>query len=231
MKSLKKFLAVILSAATMLSAASVSAFAVGEGDYDLNGDGKFDVLDVTHLQLCIAGNQQLSESAEKIADYNGDGKIDVLDVTQAQILISSAVTPPNPDDSNYNRAYADRVIELVNNERAKAGISPLQKDVSISALADIRSKELTTLYSHQRPDGTNCITILDEYNVPWYAAGENIAAGFSSPEKVVEGWMNSPGHRANILNPDYNKIGVSCYIDRNSEYTYYWEQLFIGDSY
>lgn len=213
-------------------------------EYDINLDGKFDVQDVTYLQLGISGKDQFNDTQKEIADYNNDGKIDVQDVTKAQMLISEVTVPvkpnptPDPDPepdpepeptTSYNREFADRVIELVNIERAKEGLKPLKKDDTLNGLSDIRAKETVTLFDHKRPNGTKWSTILKENNVSYTNAAENIASGYSTPEDVVNAWMNSEGHRASIMSVTYEKIGVSCYIDNNSKYKYYWDQLFIKD--
>lgn len=215
-------------------------------EYDINFDGKFDVQDVTYLQLGISGKDQFNDTQKEIADYNNDGKIDVQDVTKAQMIISEVTVPvkpnptPDPDPepdpepepeptTSYNREFADRVIELVNIERAKEGLKPLKKDDTLNGLSDIRAKETVTLFEHKRPNGTKWSTILKENNVSYTNAAENIASGYSTPEDVVNAWMNSEGHRASIMSETYEKIGVSCYIDNNSEYKYYWDQLFIKD--
>lgn len=215
-------------------------------EYDINLDGKFDVQDVTYLQLGISGKNQFTDTQKEIADYNNDGKIDVQDVTKAQMIISEVTVPvkpnptPDPDPepdpepepeptTSYNREFADRVIELVNIERAKEGLKPLKKDDTLNGLSDIRAKETVTLFEHKRPNGTKWSTILKENNVSYTNAAENIASGYSTPEDVVNAWMNSEGHRASIMSETYEKIGVSCYIDNNSEYKYYWDQLFIKD--
>lgn len=215
-------------------------------EYDINLDGKFDVQDVTYLQLGISGKNQFNDTQKEIADYNNDGKIDVQDVTKAQMIISEVTVPvkpnptPDPDPepdpepepeptTSYNREFADRVIELVNIERAKEGLKPLKKDDTLNGLSDIRAKETVTLFEHKRPNGTKWSTILKENNVSYTNAGENIASGYSTPEDVVNAWMNSEGHRASIMSKTYEKIGVSCYIDNNSKYKYYWDQLFIKD--
>lgn len=115
-----------------------------------------------------------------------------------------------------------RVVELVNQERAKQGLSPLSTMTNLTAAANIRAPELVTLFDHNRPNGTKCYTALSEANVTGYfTAGENIAAGYRTPEAVMNGWMNSPGHRANILNSSFTHIGVGYYNG-------YWVQMFIG---
>lgn len=251
MKNLKQIIAVTLTATAVAATAIVSASALDTQKYDLNDDGRFDVQDVTYLQIKIAGDGELTDNQKKIADYNNDGKIDVQDVTSAQMLISGGETPTQPatqpatqpttvqptsqpqpttqpsGSASYNKEFADKVIELVNAARAKEGLSPLTKDTTLTKLSNIRSKETATLFSHQRPDGTSWSTVLKQNNVSYTSAAENIAAGQNTPEAVVKEWMNSPSHRANIMNSKYNKIGVSCYVDQNAPYRYYWEQLFI----
>ena len=93
------------------------------------------------------------------------------------------------------------------------------------AAAKVRVKELTELFSHTRPDGTSCFTALEDAGASYMAAGENIAAGQFSPELVMYSWMNSEGHRANILSSNYSQIGIGCYYYNG---VYYWVQLFIG---
>ena len=90
----------------------------------------------------------------------------------------------------------------------------------------IRSKELVKLFSHTRPNGTSCFTVLE--GISYRCMGENIAAGQRTPKEVVTDWMNSPGHRANILSPDFTKIGVGLVYNSNSVYGYFWTQIFLG---
>ena len=88
MKNLKQIIAVTLTVTAVAATAIVSASALDTQKYDLNDDGRFDVQDVTYLQIKIAGDGELTDNQKKIADYNNDGKIDVQDVTSAQMLIS-----------------------------------------------------------------------------------------------------------------------------------------------
>ena len=123
--------------------------------------------------------------------------------------------------------YAQSVLDLVNKERVKAGVRPLVLSEDICQKADIRAQELTVLFSHTRPDGRDCFSIFGSRQGKIYA-GENIAAGSATPEAVVNQWMNSSGHRENILNGNYRYLGVGYVYDGNSEYTHYWVQLFAG---
>ena len=124
--------------------------------------------------------------------------------------------------------FGERVVQYVNRERASYGLAPLVADEDLRTLAYIRAKELVYLFSHTRPDGSTCFTILNEYGIPYNTAGENIAGGSTTPEDVVDLWMNSEGHRANILSENYTKIGVGCYYDPGSDWGINWVQLFTG---
>ncbi len=127
--------------------------------------------------------------------------------------------------SDFNSAYEDEVIRLVNIERKKQGLSVLTKDSGAASAARVRAKEIVRSFSHTRPDGRSCFTAASETGVKYSSAGENIAYGYTSPAQVVKGWMDSDGHRKNILSSKFTKIGVGCY---KSGGTLYWTQLFIG---
>lgn len=129
-----------------------------------------------------------------------------------------------PSDSTEQ--YAEEVLKLVNAEREKAGISPLSLDDQLCAAASQRAKELVESFAHVRPDGSDIATVLEENGCQYTKMGENIAAGQATPEEVVTSWMGSEGHRENILNPDYAKLGVGYYEDASGNYVYYWVQLF-----
>ena len=122
--------------------------------------------------------------------------------------------------------YAEAVVRLVNQERAKAGLDSLSVNQAAAAAANVRAREIEGAFSHTRPNGSSFSTALKEQGASYRAAGENIAYGQRSAEQVMEGWMNSSGHRANILNAQYTAIGVGVY--RSASGTLHWVQLFIG---
>lgn len=130
-----------------------------------------------------------------------------------------------PDTYVENQAYIDQVVKLVNIERARAGLAPLSVDLKVQAAAQVRALEIEKSFSHTRPNGASFSTALREQNVTYRSAGENIAWGQRSPEDVVNAWMNSDGHRANILNANFTKIGVGYH--QNTRGVNYWSQLFI----
>lgn len=134
------------------------------------------------------------------------------------------IQKPTPPSTDQNRSYAQQVIDLVNDERSKAGLSAITEATDVSAAAAIRAQEITSNFSHTRPDGTYYNTVLDQSGISYWGSGENIAYGQKTPAEVMNGWMNSQGHRANILNASYTKIGVAYY--QNSNGVTYWVQLF-----
>lgn len=116
----------------------------------------------------------------------------------------------------------------MNAERAKEGLSPLALDHNLSKAARVRAEEQIELFGHTRPDGQSCFSVLGEYKINYRKAGENAAAGYYTPEDVVDAWMSSDGHRANILKPNYDKIGIG-FVYSDDSYGAYWVQLFIDE--
>lgn len=133
-------------------------------------------------------------------------------------------TPTDEDTTDSEHAFIKEVVNLVNAERAKEGLSPLSIDTKVQAAAMVRARECEKQFSHTRPDGSSFTTALKEQNVSYRSAGENIAWGQRSPEEVMNAWMNSSGHRANIMDPDFTTIGVGYY--ENAQGTGYWCQIF-----
>ena len=162
--------------------------------------------------------------------------------TGVSIKVKRKVTPtPEPtskpekpgDDNNDNNhgdndddfddpvdpiAMASEVLRLTNIERAKEGAQPLKYNKTLQDAAMIRAKEIYVKFSHERPNGTSYKTILGCVN------GENIAMGYGDAESVVEGWMNSSGHKVTMLDNRYQYLGVGFYESDNGNY--YWVQDF-----
>lgn len=113
--------------------------------------------------------------------------------------------------------YRQKIIDLVNAERKNAGLSALEIDDKAMEYAQVRAQEITVSYTHTRPNGLK--KPYDEIG----AMNENIAGG-GTPETVMKAWMDSPGHRANILNKEAFAIGVGCYWNGTS---FYWAQEFL----
>lgn len=120
----------------------------------------------------------------------------------------------------------EQVAELVNKERTAKKLSALEEDDELNKIAAIRAKELAEKYSHTRPDGRDCFSAFEDASYSYMAAAENIAYNFDpGADGVMEQWMKSKGHKANILKKDITKIGVGCC---EADGRYYWVQVFAG---
>ncbi len=169
------------------------------------------------------------ESAQKAAAQEAAQKAAAQEAAQkaaAQEAAQKATAQQEVKNENNNTvvSYAEKVVKLVNEERAKEGLAPLGIDKNVEKAALVRAKEIQSSFSHTRPNGSSFATVLKENGVTYRGAGENIAWGQKTPEQVVTAWMNSPGHRANIMNAKYTKIGVGNL--QNNAGTQYWVQLF-----
>ena len=118
---------------------------------------------------------------------------------------------------------ASEVVRLTNSARGQNGYAALVEDGALSEAAAVRAREIARSFSHTRPSGASFSSALSESGVSYLRAGENIASGQKSASEVVNAWMNSPGHRANILNSSYSRIGSASV---NIDGTLYWVQLF-----
>ena len=130
-------------------------------------------------------------------------------------------------ENSHTDDFRQEVLDLVNVERAKYGLTPLvMGDANLTAAAQKRAEEIATVNSHTRPDGSKCFTVLKEYGVTAAPTGENAAWGSVSPQEVVDAWMQSEGHRANILNPEARAMGVGYYYNSSSTWGHQWIQIF-----
>ena len=122
-------------------------------------------------------------------------------------------------------AYEQEVIRLVNEIRAQNGLKALTYDWELSRVARIKSQDMkdNNYFAHNSPVYGTPFQMIRNFGISFQTAGENIAKGYTSPQAVVNGWMNSSGHRANILNASYTQIGVGYVSSGN-----YWSQFFMG---
>ncbi len=127
-----------------------------------------------------------------------------------------------PSQNGYS--VEQEVIQLVNQERAKNGLSPLKYDWELARVAEHKSLDMHNIgyFSHTSPTYGSPFDMMKNYGIRYKAAGENIAQGQTSAQQVMNAWMNSSGHRANILNSTYTHIGVGYVSDGH-----YWTQMFI----
>lgn len=135
--------------------------------------------------------------------------------------------PETPSVGGSLQAQRQAVLDLVNAARAENGKSALTLNDELCDVAQLRAEEIVKSFSHTRPNGSSCFTAIQEAGIRGGAMGENIAAGQSSPAAVMNSWMNSEGHRANILSGDFSSIGIG-YVQSGSGYGHYWVQMFLG---
>lgn len=128
-------------------------------------------------------------------------------------------------ESTILSEYELEVVELTNVERQKHGLAPLQIDEALSKVARVKSEDMAkqNYFSHNSPTYGSPFDMMKQFGISYRTAGENIAMGQRSPQEVVNAWMNSEGHRANILNSNFTHIGVGHASNGN-----YWTQQFIG---
>ena len=129
----------------------------------------------------------------------------------------------NIQSENTYTDLINEVYEITNNYRSLVGVSSLTLDSSLVEAASIRAKELSDSFSHTRPNGSSCFTVLSELGISYGTAVENIAAGYSSSQSVMEGWRSSSGHYQNKISSKFKKIGIGVNIVNNQ---YYWVQIF-----
>lgn len=170
-----------------------------------------------------------SSSNSKVASVNAKtGKVTGKDAGTAKITAHigklKATVTLTVKSKLVEKPHITAILKIVNRERKKKGRKPLVADYHLTRAANARAKEISRKFSHYRPNGTACFTILKEYDAKYSsAAGENIAYGQTTPKAVMRAWMHSSGHRRNILNGKYKKLGVGRYKKGRK---IYWVQLF-----
>lgn len=149
--------------------------------------------------------------------------------TKAASKKPAAQTPAqNQTVSGAQTGFESDMLKQVNAQRAKNGKSALTLNQTLCASARVRASEIAKdgCFSHTRPDGSGCFTAIS--GVSYRTAGENIAMGtwgYYGVDEIMDGWMNSEGHRANILNGDFSEVGFGCVVVNGNGY---WVQMFIG---
>lgn len=164
--------------------------------------------------------EEVTNIEEKISDT--DYK-EYKEISKDDINEYDSITINNIQNENTYTDLINEVYEITNNYRSLVGVSSLTLDSSLVEAANIRAKELSDSFSHTRPNGSSCFTVLSELGISYGTAGENIAAGYSSSQSVMEGWRSSSGHYQNIISSKFKKIGIGVNIINNQ---YYWVQIF-----
>jgi len=164
---------------------------------------------------------QIFTSLESLA-----GRVNLPGPLQIHIPGPPPYSAPPPD--NGLSVFEQQIVDLVNAERDKAGLRPLVADLELTKVARVKSQDMRdqNYFDHTSPTYGTPFELMDRFGITYRLAGENIAAGQRTPTETMDGWMNSPGHKANILRPEFTHIGVG-YLT-GGEYKTYWTQIFVG---
>ncbi|MEM9774023.1 MAG: CAP domain-containing protein [Chloroflexota bacterium] len=194
----------------------------------LPGLTAFATEDETYSQPVTSSETQLSNRAIRVSEEQQS----VLNFEATFLIyVPSVKTAAEEEDVSFMSEEEATVLDLVNSERENAGCGPLEANPFLRSAAFLHSQDMAVnrYFDHTALDGSRFWDRADRAGYQGFAAGENIAAGYGSPESVMNGWMNSSGHRANILNCSHTEIGIGYYFDSGSPYRRYWTQVFGRD--
>jgi len=200
-----KKLVSVCTALLLLSAVSLSASAISLSHTVVKGDTMWKI--ASKYQV---GTSEVIRANPQITDPN---------------LIYPGQVLTIPQENSSVLAFENEVIRLVNEQRSKNGLKPLTANWELSRVARYKSQDMVDnrYFSHTSPTYGTPFQMIRAFGLTYRTAGENIAYGQRTPQAVVNAWMNSNGHRANILNASYTQIGVG-YVSSG----HYWTQMFIG---
>jgi uncharacterized YkwD family protein/spore coat assembly protein SafA len=174
---------------------------------------------------------QSGESMWKISVKYQIGLSEIINANASLVKNPSLIYPGQklnvPNIDNVKNVETE-VLALVNQERQKAGLRPLEMDWELQRVARMKSQDMAqkNYFSHQSPTYGSPFDMMKQFGIKFSTAGENIASGQRTPQEVMASWMKSPGHRANILKPEYTHLGVGYY--RGGSYGHMWTQMFIA---
>ncbi|WP_010529661.1 CAP domain-containing protein [Lentibacillus jeotgali] len=165
-------------------------------------------------------NNSKQQQADKQQEQQGEQQ-----KAQAPQQQADKQNQQNQSQSQQLSEFEQQVVELTNQERKAQGLEPLKVDTELSKVAREKSRDMAenNYFSHDSPNYGSPFDMMKQYGISYQTAGENIAKGQRTPEQVVNGWMNSEGHRENIMNPNFTHIGVG-YVEEGN----HWTQQFIG---
>jgi len=147
----------------------------------------------------------------------------IMTISASGFAFNTSATNEEPDLNEM----AEKVVYLVNEARAEAGLEPIYAVPYLSELATVRAEECSESFGHSRISGESFVTVIDYEVAPWAKASENIASGMDTPEATFEQWKNSPSHWAAIMSPEFTHMGVGVVYNSESTDKWYWQQLFI----
>jgi uncharacterized protein YkwD len=178
-------------------------------------------------------NSEFSNNNDHLTGLNNEHIVDAWNSSTTNRLASpQTVTPESTTPATTDNSFIQRVVDLTNQQRLQYGLQPLQLNLKLANIAQAHSEDMAVhdYFSHTGLDNSSPGDRAQSAGYQYSYVGENIAAGYTTPEQVVQGFMNSPEHRANILNPNYHDIGVGYYNLTNDtgnvNYHSYWTEDF-----
>lgn len=205
-----------------------------QGQFGINPNGQAPTQDQGQFPLDQNGQGPIQERGQSPQTQNDQaptqelGKNDQVPSQNQQEQPQEPAQPKQQQEAKNTgntSKYAQQVIDLTNKERSKQGIPALKADTKLNNVAQKKSLDMEKnhYFSHTSPTYGSPFDMMRDFGVNYNSAGENIAQGQQTPQEVVNAWMNSPGHRKNILNKDFTHIGVGFEQEGN-----HWSQMFIG---
>lgn len=224
---MKKIILTLSLAALLAGTVSTNADAADNtklisGQYVIVKGNNFDCINNIDDVLNGLKANNTTPAKDTVITEDKSNETTVDNTTNSETTVDNTTNSETTDITNLS--YVEQIVALVNKERANAGLSAVKIDANLANAASKRAHEIETSFAHTRPNGSSFSTVLAENGVNYRGAGENIAYGQKTPEEVMNGWMNSEGHRANILNANFTTIGVGYY--QNASGVNYWAQLF-----
>lgn len=202
---MKKTIIALCAVCMLLSVSAATASAAGLTHTVIKGDTMWKVASKYEI-----GTREVIDANTQIANPDLIYPGDILNIPRLSASVTNAES---------------QVIKLVNEIRDQNGLAPLTENWQLSRVARYKSQDMAdnNYFSHTSPTYGSPFQMMKQFGITYRSAGENIAQGYSTAKAVVNAWMNSPGHRANILNSSYTQIGVGYVSDGN-----HWTQMFIS---
>lgn len=241
---IRRFAILCFAVFCVLTALPLTADASGEPGMtgDITRDGCIDANDYALLKRYVLGTYALDSAQKQCADLNGDYTIDANDYILLKRCVLGSYQLPQTGNgtgttqqgssgsnsggqSSEPASEAAEILRLVNRQRANSGLAALTLSDKLCELATLKAQDMVAnnYFDHNSPTYGTPFEMMKRFGVSYSSAGENIAAGQRTPEEVMNAWMNSSGHRANILNASYTELGVGIAVGSKG---IYWVQLF-----
>lgn len=178
-------------------------------------------------EAAVDKTEATAASAAKTQPENAQGSKASTKATQTEKAPSESKELTEEPPAKTPDSFVKDLLTLINQERTNAGLTALELDPTLCSVTQLRAEECVTNFGHTRPNGSSYKTAVSDAGIAYSHVGENLASGQASPEEVMDTWMVSGGHRDNILNESYTKIGIGIAANSGNQYGgYSWTLLF-----